>query len=290
MLGVAIAPYHYWQRGLSMYTTVLQMVDDQVGRVVAAIPRQLLSNTVIVFASDHGEYAGAHGLLSGKLGTAYEEAINLPLIVTDPSRRFTTATDKVRSQLASSVDLAPTLVTLGNGGTRSWMTRQDREIYRERLDLVKLLRNPNAPGRDHIVFATDEIMPAALNYRHAPTHVLAVRTPEEKLVTYSHWAPGTTRVISSTIKLEYYDYNTAEGRAETRSRPDDPRAKALARKLFTQYAPAQMRAPLPSSLRPTVVRAKASYVAFNALTNAYSYKALGPQKKLTTVLGYGGNF
>ena len=287
-LGVAIAPYRYWKRGLDMYTLVQQMVDEQIGKVVAAVPKDQLSNTVFVFASDHGEYAGAHGLLSGKLGTAYEEAIHIPLVVTDPSGRFTRQVSTPRGQLASSVDLAPMLVTLGNRGSTSWMSGKYRQIYGERLNLVKLLANPHAAGREHVVFATDEIFPAAMNYAHAPTHVLAVRTRDAKLVTYSHWAPGTTRVIPRSVKLEYYDYNTATGRAETRSHPQDPRAKVLAHKLFREYVPRQMEAPLPPSLRSTVLKARASYVAFNALTNAYSYKSLGPQKKLSTVLGYGG--
>jgi uncharacterized sulfatase len=38
--GVAIAPYSYWSRGLDMYTLVQQMVDEQIGRVVAAIRNQ----------------------------------------------------------------------------------------------------------------------------------------------------------------------------------------------------------------------------------------------------------
>ena len=79
--GVGIAPGSYWRRGLDMDTLVQQMVDQAIGEVVAAIPKSQLGNTVIVFAADHGEYAGARGLLSGKLGTAYEEAINVPLIV-----------------------------------------------------------------------------------------------------------------------------------------------------------------------------------------------------------------
>ena len=101
---------------------------------------------MIVFASDHGEYAGAHGLLSGKLGTAYEEAIHIPLIVTDPSHRFTRQVDKSRRQLASSVDVAPMLVTLGNRGNTSWRSGQLARIYGERLNLVELLTNPNASG------------------------------------------------------------------------------------------------------------------------------------------------
>ncbi len=289
-LGVATAPFHYWRRGLDMYTQVLTMVDRHIGTVVSAIPKPQLGNTVFVFASDHGEYAGAHGLLSGKLGTAYEEAIHIPLIVTDPSGRFTRAVDKPRQQLVSSVDLVPLLVTLGNRGSSSWRTGENGRIYSERLNVVDILRSPRAPGRDHVLFATDEILPSAMNYLRAPTHVLAVRTQQAKLVTYTEWAPLTTRRIPTSLKLEFYDYSTAAGRAETESRPNDPRAKAMATKLFNQYVPQQMEAPLPLRLHSTVRKAHASYVIFRALTNAYTYSQLVPQQKLATVLGYSENF
>jgi arylsulfatase A-like enzyme len=289
-LGVAVSPYSYWKRGLDMYTLVQRMVDEQIGKVVAAVPKAQLGNTVFVFASDHGEYAGAHGLLSGKLGTAYEEAIHIPLVVTDPSGRFTRHVDTPRKQLASSVDVAPMLVTLGNRGSISWRSGKYARIYGERLNLVELLTNPKAAGRDHILFATDEILPNAMNYLNAPTHVLAVRTPEVKLVTYSHWMRGTTRPIRATMKLEFYDSATSSGRAETLSNPGDPRVKPLLNKLLNRYAPTQMEAPLPGSLRATVKKAQASYVVFNALTNAYAYKSLVPDQKLKTVLGYSGNF
>ena len=289
-LGVGIGPSDYWQRGLDMYTLVQTMVDEQIGRVIASVPRKQLGDTVFVFASDHGEYAGAHGILSGKIGTAYEEAIRVPLIVTDPSHRFTKQVQTPRRQLASSVDLAPMLVTLGNRGSTSWMRGRYAKIYGERLNLVELLSNPSAPGRDHVLFATDEILPNALNYLHAPTHLLAVRTRDVKLVTYSHWARGTTTPIRATMKLEFYDYATASGRAETESTPDDPRVKPLLTKLLDRYAPTQMEAPLPGSLRATSKRARASYMVFSAATNAYTYQQLIGQGKLKTVLGYGEAF
>jgi arylsulfatase A-like enzyme len=289
-LGVAIAPFDYWQRGLDMYTYVLNMVDRHVGTVISAIPKRLLPNTVIVFASDHGEYAGAHGLLSGKLGTAYEEGINVPLIVTDPSGRFTSHIDTPRTQLASSVDLAPMLVTLGNRGDISWRSGRWAQIYGERLNLVPILSNPKAAGRDHILFATNEIIPNSVNFLKSPMNVLAVRTRDVKLVTYSYWAPGTTRPIKAGMQLEFYDYATAEGRAETRSNPDDPRVRPLLRKLFGEYTTRQMEAPLPPSLRPTVAKARTSYVIWKAIMNAYGYSQLIPSQKLRTDLGYGGNF
>jgi arylsulfatase A-like enzyme len=285
--GVGIAPYSYWQRGLDMYTLVQQMVDEAIGDVIAAIPKAQLANTVFVFASDHGEYAGAHGMLSGKIGTAYEEAINIPLIVTDPSQRFTKQVDKPRKQLASSVDLAPMLVTLGNRGSSSWQRGQLARIYGERLNLVEVLRNPKAAGRHHILFATDEIMPVVFNRLHAPTHILAVRTHEAKLVTYTDWLPGTTRPIGKSMQLEFYDYATSEGRSETRSHPNDPRAKAMARKLFNQYVPQQMEAPLPVSLKKTVAKARASYVAFEAKFNVLNTVKLLQDGQLGTLLGYG---
>ena len=36
--GVGISPYDYWKRGLDMYVLVQSMVDEQIGKVVAAIP------------------------------------------------------------------------------------------------------------------------------------------------------------------------------------------------------------------------------------------------------------
>jgi hypothetical protein len=131
-----------------------------------------------------------------------------------------------------------------------------------------------------------------LNYLRAPTHILAVRTPEVKLVTYSHWATGTTRPIPATMKLEFYDYATSTGRAETRSHPDDPRVKPLVNKLFNQYVPTQMEAPLPGSLKKAVVRGRASYLLFQAAFKFATVKqlVLDHDQPLRTVLGYGDNF
>jgi arylsulfatase A-like enzyme len=291
-LGVGVAPFSYWQRGLDMYTQVLTMVDGQIGRVIAAVPKSQLGNTVFVFASDHGEYAGAHGLLSGKIGTAYEEAIHVPLIVTDPSRRFARQPSVRRKQLASSVDLAPMLVTLGNRGDSSWRKGPLETIYGERLDLVGLLKDPRASGRDHVLFATDETLaPGALNYLNAPTHVLAVRTNRVKLVTYSHWVRGTTRPIRSTMKLEFYDYATAQGRAETQSTADDPRVKPLLAALLDRYVPTQMEAPLPPPLKRAVVKARAGYIAFVAALDAMTIQdVLDNPKQVIGLAGYGDNF
>ena len=91
-LGVAKMPYSYWKRGLDSYTQVMQIVDSDIGGLLDAfntLPQSVVENTVIVFAADHGEYSGAHGMVQGKMATVYEEAWHIPLIVVDPSGRYT---------------------------------------------------------------------------------------------------------------------------------------------------------------------------------------------------------
>ena len=59
--GVAYAPYSYWQRSLDSYTQIMTIVDQHIGDVVKQVtqlPHDVRDNTVIIFTSDHGEYAG----------------------------------------------------------------------------------------------------------------------------------------------------------------------------------------------------------------------------------------
>ncbi|NJN18774.1 MAG: sulfatase-like hydrolase/transferase [Oscillochloris sp.] len=102
-----------WLRMLDMYLFFHQIVDAQITRLLdalAAHPR-FGSNTIIIFSSDHGEYAGSHGLRN-KGSAAYEEGIRVPLYVKDPTGRYTGAPELERPQLCSSVDIAPLLLTI----------------------------------------------------------------------------------------------------------------------------------------------------------------------------------
>jgi hypothetical protein len=44
----------------------MTLVDKHIGAVVHALPPDVAANTVIVFCSDRGDYAGVHGFVSGK--------------------------------------------------------------------------------------------------------------------------------------------------------------------------------------------------------------------------------
>lgn len=65
------------------YAALVKQVDDEVGTLTGELERQgLLDNTVIVFASDHGDFVGDRGLVGKKL--FYENSVRVPLLVRLP--------------------------------------------------------------------------------------------------------------------------------------------------------------------------------------------------------------
>ena len=68
---------------LRVYYSVIDHIDLQIGRIVAALRETgQLENTIIIYSSDHGLGVGSHGL-RGKQ-SQYEHTINVPLIVAGP--------------------------------------------------------------------------------------------------------------------------------------------------------------------------------------------------------------
>ena len=58
----------------------MELIDEQVGRVLAALDEAgLADSTTVVFTADHGDMAGAHGFLS-KGGYMYDEITRIPMI------------------------------------------------------------------------------------------------------------------------------------------------------------------------------------------------------------------
>lgn len=84
----------------------LAAVDENVGRLMAALDELKLSeNTVVVFTSDNGYYLGEHGL--GDKRSAYDESLRIPLLLRYPKLGVK---GKVIDQVVLNTDLAPTFV------------------------------------------------------------------------------------------------------------------------------------------------------------------------------------
>jgi arylsulfatase A-like enzyme len=251
-----------WLGFLDLYTKLQREVDRHVGYVLDTLDSrpEVAANTVIVFTSDHGEYGASHGL-RGKGAGAYDEAIRVPLIVKDRRGVLTSAPQRLRTQLTSSVDVAALLLTIGSG-SNDWRNDSHYSQIARRADLARILAEPEAAGRDYALYATDEtvteyaVEPYAAN---APLHVVAMRAERAKYATYSNWPEEGITPLSSGQEHELYDYATASGRMELHNGSGE---SGLQEELHDQLERAfveEMREPLPHRLQAAHGRGYADY-------------------------------
>jgi arylsulfatase A-like enzyme len=259
-----------WARMLKLYLAYQQKVDLQIGRVLDALAARpdLAADTVVVFTSDHGEYAGSHGLRA-KGGGAYDEAIRVPLYVIDPRGVLSNGTMSARRQLTSSADVAALLLTIGRGSA-SWRNDSRYGHLAARADLAAIASDPAARGRPWIAHVTDETTVEEFSTEDAlsgkaPHHVAAVRTASAKYAEYSRWTPSTIAVDPSDVDRELYDYGTARGRLELDNLAgrDDRLQRGMAQ-LLAGPVMAEVRAPLPDALKPAQDEGMADYYARTA--------------------------
>jgi len=94
------------------YVAMLEDLDGEVGRVLAALKKhQLEKNTLVVFVSDNGGFARAAnmGPLSGAKSTTLEGGIRVPLIMRWPGRIKPGTTS---SQVCATFDLTRSILNL----------------------------------------------------------------------------------------------------------------------------------------------------------------------------------
>jgi arylsulfatase A-like enzyme len=262
-----------WLEFLDLYMKIQLEVDRQIGNVIRTLESrpEVAANTVIVFTSDHGEYGASHGL-RGKGASAYEEALRVPLLVKDMRGKLTSEPAQLRTQLTSSVDIAPMLLTIGTGSS-DWRRDSHYSYLANRLDLVEILADPAAAGRPYVLHATDEavtefaIEPYAAD---APLHIIAIRTPQAKYATYTYWPETGITPLHEGEEVELYDYSTQAGRLELENLAGHSPLEASLRDQLSRAIREELRGALPPPLVEAHARGFADYfsTARHAATTA----------------------
>jgi arylsulfatase A-like enzyme len=119
----------------------VSFMDEQVGRVLAALDRlELRQNTLVIFTSDHGDMLWSHGWM--KKQSPYEESVNVPFLIRRPG---VIPAGAVSPLLLGTVDILPTLA-----GLMGW----EAPPTLEGRDLSAALRGePDAPAPDSLLIA-----------------------------------------------------------------------------------------------------------------------------------------
>ena len=172
---------HERQQITAAYYAMVELIDAQVGRMVAALEETgQRENTIVLFMSDHGEMLGDHGFyLKGP--HFYDEAIRVPLVLTWPGH-FQSG---LRSDaLVELTDLAPTL-----------------------MDACGIAPEPQMQGRSFLPILTGDADPHVhrdavfCEYLNSWTHHRAyasmLRTRSEKIVVHHGTEPGELYDLTS---------------------------------------------------------------------------------------------
>ena len=96
-----------WRQLRWGYYRLIEKVDAQIGAVLDTLRKSgQEDNTIIVFTSDHGECAGAHGF--NQKTVLYEESARVPLIISCKGRTKPGESDKL---INTGIDLLPTMLS-----------------------------------------------------------------------------------------------------------------------------------------------------------------------------------
>ncbi len=145
-----------WRTGISRedllrlrrhYAANVSMIDEQVGRIMAALDaRGYLDDAIVIFTSDHADALGDHGHI--QKWTMYDTVLRVPLILWSKTR---IPRGRRRDDLVQLIDIAPTILEAAelpvptDFEARSlWGALEDREGYAARDAVYAEV------GRDHI--------------------------------------------------------------------------------------------------------------------------------------------
>ena len=94
---------------IGVYHAMVRFVDDGVGMILDALARLgLREKTIVVFCSDHGDFAGEHAM-AYKGGAFYDCLTHVPLILSWPTE---IPAGRVDHGLANLIDVVPTILEL----------------------------------------------------------------------------------------------------------------------------------------------------------------------------------
>ncbi|WP_135551347.1 sulfatase-like hydrolase/transferase [Paenibacillus cymbidii] len=132
------------KRHIADYYAMLSHLDEQIGRVLAALEQTgRADDTIVVLAGDNGLAVGQHGLMGKQ--NHYEHSIRVPLVIAGPGVPAGLAVDRY----AYLLDLFPTLCELAGVAIPASV---------EGASLRPLMEQPDTRLRETLYFAYNDLI------------------------------------------------------------------------------------------------------------------------------------
>jgi choline-sulfatase len=188
---------------VNFYAHLHRVIDEQLGRVMAALgdpsdPHSTRSRTMVFRCADHGEMGLSHGGLRQKAFNAYEETINVPLVISNPVLFPEPAQSDA---MVSLVDVLPTIASVAGTALDGQAKGRDlapiiakraapdnERLRRSDVDLGPIAAHaaPSDSVQDEIHFTYDDHQAATAlqDVPGQPNRIRAVRTEDAKFALY----------------------------------------------------------------------------------------------------------
>ena len=168
-----------------IYDAMVEVADDQLGRLLDAMGTDLRDRTTIIYASDNGTDPGvirAPWSASRGKGTIYEGGVNVPLIITGP---LVEQPGTQSDALVHLVDIFPTMAEIAGvdvqGLTVPSGVSEGQPLVIDGLSLVPYLRDPDTPSQRDVVY-TEHFFPNSADDEAHDWHSRTVLDTDWKLV------------------------------------------------------------------------------------------------------------
>ena len=207
-----------YQRYIKDYLRCVASVDDNVGRVLDYLDREVLADdTIVIYTSDQGFFLGDHGWYDKRF--MYEESLRMPFLMRYPRQ---IPAGSVIDAMVTNVDFAPTFLDYAGQETTERM---------QGASFRGIAAGDPAP----------EGWPEAMYYRYwmhladhgVPAHY-GIRTPRHKLIYYYGEALGTSNSIDEPTAPEWELFDLEQDPQEMRSVYDDPAYAGAVRDLTAE--------------------------------------------------------
>ncbi len=101
-----------WRNFIGGYYALVTEIDHCVGEILKALDEAgLEEETIVIYTSDHGDFAGNHGMVEKAAAgqNVYEDILNIPLIIKIPGK---TSKGRRTAELVTLADILPTLIEI----------------------------------------------------------------------------------------------------------------------------------------------------------------------------------
>ncbi len=189
---------------VNFYAYLHQVIDRKIGRILDALgdpgdPDSLRSRTIVIRCADHGEMGLSHGGLRQKAFNAYEETINVPLVISNP---VLFPAPQETDALGSLVDILPTVLDVAGG--------VDPDVGLRGRSLAPILAANASPERERVE-----------------------RSPVDLSPVLEHSSPAAT--VQDAVHFTYDDHQAATALTEAPGQPNRVRAIRTATHKYAFY-------------------------------------------------------